>query len=244
MNEFQNRVAIVTGTTGIGRAIALRLASAGCNVVACGIDPKANGDLQRESSVGSLPLHIEPCDVSRPEQVQSLVAGAVARHGGLDFIVNCAAIHPFGTAVETDPETWSQCMAVNVGGAYLLAHFGIPELRKRGGGGILNIASVQGHACQRGVAAYATTKGALHSFTRALALDHARQEHLPAMQRLAPCAGMVRAPQRALRAPQLVVRRLRPRLRDGGFLSAITANRGLACRRETPQKRARNATHF
>jgi meso-butanediol dehydrogenase / (S,S)-butanediol dehydrogenase / diacetyl reductase len=173
MNEFQNRVAIVTGTTGIGRAIALRLASAGCNVVACGIDPKANGDLQRESSVGSHPLHIEPCDVGRPEQVQSLVAGAVARHGGLDFIVNCAAIHPFGTAVETDPETWSQCMAVNVGGAYLLAHFGIPELRKRGGGGILNIASVQGHACQRGVAAYATTKGALHSLTRALALDHA-----------------------------------------------------------------------
>jgi NAD(P)-dependent dehydrogenase (short-subunit alcohol dehydrogenase family) len=173
MNEFQNRVAIVTGTTGIGRAIALRLASAGCNVVACGIDPKANDDLQRESTVGSLPLHIEPCDVGRPEQVQSLVAGAVARHGGLDFIVNCAAIHPFGTAVETDPEIWNQCMAVNVGGAYLLAHFGIPELRKRGGGGILNIASVQGHACQRGVAAYATTKGALHSLTRALALDHA-----------------------------------------------------------------------
>ena len=78
----------------------------------------------------------------------------------------------------------------------------------------------------------------------ALTLSHARQEHLPAMQRLAPGAGMVRAPQRALRAPQLVVRRLWPWLRDGGFLSGTTANRGLACRRETPQKRARNATHF
>jgi meso-butanediol dehydrogenase/(S,S)-butanediol dehydrogenase/diacetyl reductase len=171
MNEFQNRVAIVTGTTGIGKAIALRLASAGCSVIACGIDAKANSELQQESS--ALSLDVELCDVSRPEQVKALVAGAVARHGGLDFIVNCAAIHPFGTAVETDPETWNQCMAINVGGAYLLAHFGIPELRKRGGGAVLNIASVQGHACQRGVAAYATTKGALHSLTRALALDHA-----------------------------------------------------------------------
>jgi meso-butanediol dehydrogenase / (S,S)-butanediol dehydrogenase / diacetyl reductase len=173
MSEFENRVAIVTGTTGIGRAIALRLASAGCSVVACGIDPSANGELQREAVAVSLALHVELCDVSRPEQVQSLIAGAVARYGGLDFIVNCAAIHPFGTAIDTDPETWNRCMAVNVGGAYLLAHFGIPELRKRGGGGILNISSVQGRACQREAAAYATTKGALHSFTRALALDHA-----------------------------------------------------------------------
>jgi meso-butanediol dehydrogenase / (S,S)-butanediol dehydrogenase / diacetyl reductase len=173
VNEFQNRVAIVTGTTGIGRAIALRLALADCSVAACGIDPKANSDLHQEAAAKSLPLHVELCDVSIPDQVQSLVAGTVARYGGLDFIVNCAAIHPFGTAIDTDPETWNQCMAVNVGGAYLLAHFGIPELRKRSGGSILNIASVQGYACQRGVAAYATTKGALHSLTRALALDHA-----------------------------------------------------------------------
>jgi meso-butanediol dehydrogenase/(S,S)-butanediol dehydrogenase/diacetyl reductase len=97
----------------------------------------------------------------------------VSQFGGLDVIVNAAAIHPFGTAVETDLATWNRCMMVNVGSIYLLAHLGIPEMRKRGGGSIINLASVQGYACQRGVVAYATSKGAIHSLTRALALDHA-----------------------------------------------------------------------
>jgi meso-butanediol dehydrogenase / (S,S)-butanediol dehydrogenase / diacetyl reductase len=175
MKEFADKVAIVTGTSGIGKAIALRLSAGGCGVVACGIDASANSELQREAETKALALRVEECDVSQPEQVQALVARIVARLGGLDLIVNAAAIHPFGNVVETEPAAWNQCMAVNVGGAYLLAHFGIPEMRKRGGGAILNISSVQGRACQKGVAAYATTKGALHSFTRALALDHAAE---------------------------------------------------------------------
>jgi NAD(P)-dependent dehydrogenase (short-subunit alcohol dehydrogenase family) len=89
------------------------------------------------------------------------------------MIVNAAAIHPFGTVLETNLETWNRCLMVNVTSIYLLAHFGIPELKKRGGGSMINLASVQGYACQRGVAAYATSKGAVHSLTRALALDHA-----------------------------------------------------------------------
>jgi len=173
MNEFEGRVAIVTGTTGIGRAIAWRLASGGCSVVACGIDSAANEELRRAAETAGLKLVVEQCDVSQPAQVEALVSAAVARFGGLDMLVSAAAIHPFGTAVETEPETWNHCMMVNVGGAYLLAHFGIPEIKKRGGGAILNISSVQGRACQKGVAAYATSKGALHSLTRALALDHA-----------------------------------------------------------------------
>jgi meso-butanediol dehydrogenase / (S,S)-butanediol dehydrogenase / diacetyl reductase len=173
MNEFEGRVAIVTGTTGIGRAIAWRLASTGCSVVACGIDSAANKELGRAAQTAELKLVVEHCDVSQSAQVQALVSATVARFGGLDMLVSSAAIHPFGTAVETEPETWNHCMMVNVGGAYLLAHFGIPEIRKRGGGAIVNIASVQGRACQKGVAAYATSKGALHSLTRALALDHA-----------------------------------------------------------------------
>jgi NAD(P)-dependent dehydrogenase (short-subunit alcohol dehydrogenase family) len=64
-------------------------------------------------------------------------------------------------------------MQVNVGGIYLFAHFGVPEMRKRGGGAIVNLASVQGRACQRRVAAYVASKGAIHSLTRAMALDFA-----------------------------------------------------------------------
>jgi meso-butanediol dehydrogenase/(S,S)-butanediol dehydrogenase/diacetyl reductase len=173
MKEFENRVAIVTGTTGIGRAITKRLAAGGCTVLACGIESSANQELEQESGASGLTVRVEHCDVSQPDQVQAVVAKTVATHGGLDIIVSAAAIHPFGTAVETDPDTWNRCMMVNVGSIFLLAHFGVPEMKKRGGGSIVNLASVQGYACQRGVVAYAASKGAVHSLTRALALDHA-----------------------------------------------------------------------
>jgi NAD(P)-dependent dehydrogenase (short-subunit alcohol dehydrogenase family) len=173
VREFENRVAIVTGTTGIGQAIAVRLATGGCSVVACGIETSANRELQQEAQKNGWRMSVEHCDVSEPDQVQSIVSKTVATYGGLDIIVNAAALHPFGTAVETEPDTWSRCMRVNVGSIFLLAHFGIPEMKKRGGGSIVNLSSVQGHACQRGVAAYAASKGAVHSLTRALALDHA-----------------------------------------------------------------------
>src|SRR6202162_6521387 len=177
MKEFENRVPIVTGTTGIGRAIAKRLAAGGCKVVACGIETSANQELQQDAQANGLQLRVEHCDVSQPDQVKSVVAKTVATQGRLDIIVNAAAIHPFGTAVETDPETWNRCMMVNVGSIFLLAHFGVPEMKKRGGGSMVNLSSVQGHACQRGVVAYAASEGAVHSLTRALALDHAG-EHI------------------------------------------------------------------
>jgi meso-butanediol dehydrogenase/(S,S)-butanediol dehydrogenase/diacetyl reductase len=176
MKEFENRVAIVTGTTGIGRAIAKRLAQGGANVTACGIEVSANGELEQDAHTNALSLIVELCDVSQPDQVKAMIARTVAKHGRLDIIVNAAAIHPFGSATETDPETWNRCLAVNVGSIFLLAHFGIPEMKKHGGGAIVNLSSVQGHACQRGVAAYATSKGAVHSLTRALALDHAADQ--------------------------------------------------------------------
>jgi meso-butanediol dehydrogenase / (S,S)-butanediol dehydrogenase / diacetyl reductase len=173
MKEFENRVAIVTGTSGIGRAIAKRLAAGGCSVAACGVEKSANEELTQQASTSGFTLTVEHCDVSDAKQVQAVVAKTVATHGGLDIIVNAAAIHPFGTAVDTDLETWNRCMAINVGSIFLTARFGIPEIKKRGRGSILNVSSVQGYACQRGVAAYAASKGAVHSLTRALSLDYA-----------------------------------------------------------------------
>jgi meso-butanediol dehydrogenase / (S,S)-butanediol dehydrogenase / diacetyl reductase len=173
MKEIAGKVALVTGTTGIGRATAKRFAAGGAQVVACGIETAANEELARDVAELGLTLQVELCDVTNPDEVRSVIEKTVSRFGGLDIIVNAAAIHPFGTVVETDLATWNRCMMVNVGSIYLLAHLGIPEMKKRGGGSIINLASVQGYACQRGVAAYATSKGAIHSLTRALALDHA-----------------------------------------------------------------------
>jgi meso-butanediol dehydrogenase / (S,S)-butanediol dehydrogenase / diacetyl reductase len=173
MNDFAGKIAIVTGTTGIGRAIALRFAIGGAQVVSCGVDTVGNQELAREAAKSNLILQVEACDVTDLDQTRSVLTKTVNQFGGLDIIVNAAAIHPFGTVVQTDLATWNRCMMVNVGSIYVTAHLGIPEMKKRGGGSIINLASVQGHACQRGVAAYAASKGAIHSLTRALALDHA-----------------------------------------------------------------------
>jgi NAD(P)-dependent dehydrogenase (short-subunit alcohol dehydrogenase family) len=69
-----------------------------------------------------------------------------------------------------------RCMAVNVGSIHLTAKFGVPEMKKRGGGVIVNLSSVQGFACQGGVMAYVASKGAIHAMTRAMALDFAADQ--------------------------------------------------------------------
>jgi meso-butanediol dehydrogenase/(S,S)-butanediol dehydrogenase/diacetyl reductase len=174
MSEFSGKVALVTGTTGIALATARRLASGGAAIVACGIVKEANAALQAELDRSGANALVLTVDVSAPDQVRDAVEAGVDRFGGLDIIVNSAAVHPYGTATTTDFETWNRAMSVNVGSIYLTAHFGIPEMIKRGGGAIVNVASVQGFACQENVAAYATTKGAIHTLTRSLALDYAR----------------------------------------------------------------------
>ncbi|TIO78533.1 MAG: SDR family oxidoreductase [Mesorhizobium sp.] len=173
MKDFNGKVALVTGTTGIGLATARRLAAGGAAIVACGIDRAANAVMRAELESSEAGALVIDTDVSVEEEVRDAVAVGVERFGGLDVIVNSAAVHPYGTATTTDWETWNRAMTVNVGSIYLTAHFGIPEMIKRGGGAIVNVASVQGFACQQNVAAYATTKGAIHTLTRSLALDYA-----------------------------------------------------------------------
>ena len=176
MMDFTGKVALITGTTGIGQACALRLAQGGAKILACGIDEQANAALAKTAASRNLEIHAFKTDVSVADEVESAVAEAVRRYGGLDIIVNAAAVHPFGTVVSTSYDIWPRCMAVNVGSIYLTAHFGIPEIAKRGGGTIVNISSVQGFNCQQNVAAYVATKGAIHALTRAMALDHADQK--------------------------------------------------------------------
>ena len=169
MEDFTGKVALVSGTTGIGRAVALRLAKGGATVVSLGIDEAANDALSRAEAA----IRVRRTDVAEPAQVEDALREVEREFGGLDIIVNAAAVHPYGDAVTTDPRTFQHCLAVNVGSIHLTAHWGVPLMRKRGGGAIVNISSVQGHACQPGVAAYVASKGALHALTRAMALDFA-----------------------------------------------------------------------
>ena len=173
MTDFAGKVAIVTGTTGIGAASALRLARGGAAVVALGIDLEGNAALASVGEAEGLEMLVQQTDVTVSDQVRSAVALAVDRFGGLDVIVNSAAVHPYGDCVATSPEVFAKCLAVNVGSIHLTAHHGVPEMRRRGGGAIVNVSSVQGFNCQAGVTAYVASKGAIHAITRAMAMDHA-----------------------------------------------------------------------
>jgi len=176
VGDFTDKVAVVTGTTGIGRAVTLKLARNGARVVALGIDVAGNTGLTGLAAAEKLDVLVLETDVTDPAAVSNSIGKAAGLAGGIDIIVNSAAVHPYGDATETPFDTFMHCMAVNVGSIHLTAQFGVPEMRKRGGGVIVNISSVQGHACQSGVSAYVASKGAIHSMTRAMALDFAADQ--------------------------------------------------------------------
>lgn len=171
MTDFAGKVALVTGTSGIGRASARRLAAGGARVLALGIDPAMNAEFDGLARAEGLNMAAHLCDVAEDAQVAHAVAECVALHGRLDIIVNAAAVHPYGTVTTTDAATWARCMAVNVGSIHLTGRHGIPHMPR--GGAVVNLSSVQGQACQQNVAAYVASKGAIHALTRAMALDHA-----------------------------------------------------------------------
>lgn len=173
MDEFRDKIVVVTGTTGIGKAVTLKFARCGARVFALGIDVEANKALQELTVSEGLDVLVLDTDAASPEAVRMAFEKVASMTVGIDIIVNSAAVHPYGDATETSFDAFMRCMAVNVGSIHLTAQFGVPEMRKRGGGVIVNLSSVQGHACQSGVSAYVASKGAIHSMTRAMALDFA-----------------------------------------------------------------------
>ena len=174
--RFAGKVAVVTGAaTGIGRATALAFAREGANAVLADVNAEAMNETARtiETAGGSALAVL--ADVSRGEDARRIASDAVDRFGGVDYLVASAGIQTYGTVVDTDEDTWDRTLAVNLKGVYLAAKYCIPEMVKRGGGAIVNVASVQGLQSQPNVAAYAASKGALIAMTRTMALDHAAE---------------------------------------------------------------------
>src|SRR5258708_9266583 len=103
MKEFEGKVAIVTGTTGIGRAIAKRFAAGGASVLACGIEVAANQELAREAQAGGLSLRVEPCDVTQADAVQAAVAKVGREFGGATTVLNVAPFQSFYRPCQNAP---------------------------------------------------------------------------------------------------------------------------------------------
>jgi meso-butanediol dehydrogenase / (S,S)-butanediol dehydrogenase / diacetyl reductase len=123
------------------------------------------------SAAGNGAVEME-ADVADSTQVQRMIRETVGRFGRLDVLVNNAGYGFPGSVTETAEEDWNKLMAVNVNGVFFGCKYAIPEMRARGGGAIVNTASVVAVVGIRDRAAYCASKGAVAALTRAMALDH------------------------------------------------------------------------
>ncbi|MFM9884034.1 MAG: SDR family NAD(P)-dependent oxidoreductase [Burkholderiales bacterium] len=175
--KLTGKVAIITGAGGgIGRAIALEFAGAGASVACLDMMRENVEETARlAAKTGQKSLAIV-CDVTSADESKAAVERAVQELGPIRVLVNGAAARDPNHTVESCPlEIWNQVFAVNVGSAFLMSKWVIPGMAKAGGGSIIHIASQLGSTATYERAAYCSTKGALISLARAMAIDHAKQ---------------------------------------------------------------------
>ena len=169
MERFKGKTVIVTGaSSGIGRGVAERFSREGANVVIC-----ARHEDRLQQVAAQLPHDrtlAQVADVSKFAEVESLVAAAVKRFGGLDVIVNNAGIGTEGDALTVSLDDWNETISINLSGVFHGCRAAMPELLKRQGC-IVNTASVSGLSGDWQMCAYNAAKGGVVNLTRSLALD-------------------------------------------------------------------------
>ena len=172
--DFTGKYMAVTGSSGIGLDAALHLARCGARVFLAGIDSDLNSEACGLAAAEELDVSLCQVDVADEQSVRSWSSQIAAETDVLHAVVNAAGQQTYGTTEDTSPAEWDRCMAVNLRSCYLTSHCLYPLLKASGGASVVHVASVQGHNNQNNVLAYATSKGAVHAMTRAMAVDCAR----------------------------------------------------------------------
>ncbi len=163
--RLQGKIAIVTGgLSGIGQAIALRMADEGAFVIAADLNTK-----KTVLDSGTLvPLYV---DVSDAESVDAMIRAVVTHYGGLDCLIHSAGIGRDLPFFETTIEVFDQMIAVNLRGSFLVGQAAARAMKRTCRGSIVNIASVSGIVGNAGRSAYAASKGGVIALSRAMAVD-------------------------------------------------------------------------
>jgi NAD(P)-dependent dehydrogenase (short-subunit alcohol dehydrogenase family) len=178
--KLGGKAAIVTGAgSGIGRAVALGLAAAGCRVVAAGRRLEPLRETARRIEDGGGEGLAVACDVTDVEQVRAMVRGTVDACGRIDVLVNAAAMNrpdePVAeTVADLSEDWWAATQDVNLTGAFHCCKYVVQRMLASGGGAIVNVASSSGVAGNWNQSAYVASKHGLVGLTRSIALDYAR----------------------------------------------------------------------
>lgn len=187
------KVALVTGSTsGIGLGIARALAAQGCNLMLNGLgDPEAIERTRHAlASEFGVQVHYHGADLTQPERIARMVQTTVHDLGGLDILVNNAGIQHTAPVEQFPIERWNAIIAINLSAAFHTIHEGMPHLRARGWGRIINIASVHGLVASIHKVAYVAAKHGLVGLTKVVALETAGS----GLTCNAICPGWVRTP--------------------------------------------------
>ena len=172
MGQLEGKRIVITGAAqGMGAVHARLFVEAGARVVLTDLQGEAGQKLARE--LGQNALFVDQ-DVTKESDWERVVAAATKQFGGIDGLVNNAAILHMGPIETTDPSVVRDVLEVNVLGTYLGIRAVIPHLRARGGGSIVNIGSIDAHAGMNAIAAYSASKWALRGLTRSAAIELGR----------------------------------------------------------------------
>ena len=173
--RLEGKVAIISGgARGMGAVEAWLFTQEGAKVVIGDIlEEDGRRTVQDINQAGGQALFVR-LDVTREEDWRRAVGETVSRFGGVDILVNNAGIYRISPLEETSEELWRQIMEVNVNGVFLGTRAVIPEMKRGGGGSIVNISSTAGLVGSPNTSAYQASKGAVRIFTKATAIEYAR----------------------------------------------------------------------
>lgn len=171
--ELRGKVALVTGASrGLGRAIAVKLASLGCKVVInyCQSQEKAQEVIVEIEQRGGEAILIK-ADVSDAVSVREMIKTINNQWGNIDILVNNAGINKDTLVLRMNEDVWDSVLAVNLRGAFLCTKFALRSMINQGWGRIINISSLAGLTGSAGQSNYAAAKGGLIAFSKSLARE-------------------------------------------------------------------------